>query len=203
MLFDLPASALFLGVPWLTIVAVAVVTDCRERKIPNWTSLSLVGLFPIALLTNTLSNDALTSILIAAGVFACTFGLWMIKVIGAGDAKLISACSLWIGLELIFPFMIVVAFAGGIAALCCLLVYWWRLAANSNGRSSSQDAVALAAFDNQSGAAALSHVQAGIEAGTSPGPNAACPEKTTLPKVPYAIAIGAGAIWVWPQIFMS
>jgi prepilin peptidase CpaA len=112
-------AALLIAFPLLVIVA--ALTDLTSFTIPNRISaLLLLGFLPAALALGRpwveIGMDA------AVFVAALMAGMAMFAVgwIGGGDAKLLAAVSLWLGLGAMPVFLIVTALAGG--ALAVLLM---------------------------------------------------------------------------------
>lgn len=106
------------------LVAVAVtgvliwggVSDILHRKIPNRCVLAVIGLFVV---WAGLDHGAgLTSSLAAALIsFVIGYGLYSVKVMGAGDVKLFSALALFAGLKLLGVFALATVISGGVVAL--------------------------------------------------------------------------------------
>src|SRR5690606_37086692 len=98
--------------PVLTDVAAS--HDLTTMKIPNWISIALVvGFFPAALalglplsVVGVSAGMALAALFIGAGMFALNW-------IGGGDAKLLAAASLWMGLSGTLHFLLYTGLAGG------------------------------------------------------------------------------------------
>jgi prepilin peptidase CpaA len=112
-------AALLIIFPMLVIVA--ALTDLTSFTIPNRISaLLLLGFLPAALVMGRPWNE----IGIDAAVFFATLlaGMAMFAAgwIGGGDAKLLAAASLWLGMAAMPVFLIVTALAGG--ALAVLLM---------------------------------------------------------------------------------
>lgn len=105
----------------LAALGIATVIDIKRRKIPNWltVSVTIIGL----------ANSAFTKGLPGLGehTLAMLVGLilffifYLVKVFGAGDAKLMAA----IGAVMGFPFILIVSLAvilvGGVISLVILL----------------------------------------------------------------------------------
>ena len=107
-------AAIFLIVPFC--LALAAFTDLFTMKIPNWISAVLLLSFtPVAWLGG-LGWDAVGMSLVGgAAVFAVCFALFASGVMGAGDAKLLTAASVWFGFGVpLVAFLAFVAFIGGI-----------------------------------------------------------------------------------------
>lgn len=92
--------------------------DLTSMTIPNWISVALVvGFFPAALATG------LTPLQVAAhlgvGLVALVLGmaLFALRWIGGGDAKLMAAACLWLGLSGSAVFLLWTAVAGGLFSL--------------------------------------------------------------------------------------
>jgi prepilin peptidase CpaA len=98
---------------------VAVISDARTYRIPNWISLALVTLFVVAVAT---SGQPVASfwphLAVGVGVFAVGYGLYAMTGMGAGDAKLGAAAALWAGMSGIYP----LAFALALAMLLLALI---------------------------------------------------------------------------------
>jgi Flp pilus assembly protein protease CpaA len=109
-------------VGFASLLVAAAVSDVRERRIPNLCSLTIVLLYPAYVLTASAPVDWTRGLIVAAVVLAIGFCLSALRLFGAGDAKLMTASSLWAGVALIFPFLMITALAGGVfAALFWLL----------------------------------------------------------------------------------
>lgn len=106
------------------LLAVAVATDVRDLRIPNFVPLFVALLFvPAALLSpgpvHWASHLAAAAISLVVGV-----GLFAWGKLGGGDVKLIAAVALWQGLKLLPAFVLLIGIVGGIAAVLCLLLRW-------------------------------------------------------------------------------
>ncbi len=83
--------------PLLMLLAVAAVIDLRERRIPNWLSLTLAfsGLLQSFIFINTVTPAQ--SALGALIGFGLCFILFALGAMGGGDVKLMAAVGAWIG----------------------------------------------------------------------------------------------------------
>lgn len=81
------------------ILAIVVVEDVRRFRIRNVWILALVALFAMSCVVGNAGNSALWHILLAAIVLVAMLVAFHLRLLGAGDAKLLSAASLWIGPE--------------------------------------------------------------------------------------------------------
>ena len=93
----------------------AAVSDVRARRIPNLCVLALIVLFvPWALMGDL--SDALSAGEAAGIVLVVTVILYMLKILGAGDSKLLTACALYAGMGYL-PFLgLATVLAGGMIA---------------------------------------------------------------------------------------
>lgn len=93
--------------------------DVKERRIPNWSVLAVVALFiPWSFVAPSVS--LLGAIEAAVIMFVLTVGLYMMKVIGAGDSKLVSAAALFAGMNQLLTFALLMSLAGGAIAIFML-----------------------------------------------------------------------------------
>lgn len=104
-------------------MAYAAVSDMLSMTIPNRISILLVASF---ILIAPLAGMAWTGIgwHLAAGalVLAATFALFALGAMGGGDAKLIPATAVWMGLgSVLLEYLVYTALAGGLLALAIVL----------------------------------------------------------------------------------
>lgn len=110
------AKTLFFG----PLVAAAV-TDVRSLRIPNLIPASLAVCFPLAAELINASVDWVVHLGVALLVLGAGFVLFTRGMLGGGDVKLLSAATLWYGVDRLMPLMFVVAVGGAVIA-CVLLV---------------------------------------------------------------------------------
>ncbi|MBL8545852.1 MAG: prepilin peptidase [Hyphomonadaceae bacterium] len=115
-MFEMIALTAFAG-----LVVFAACSDVSRLIIPNWVSIALTAIFPVAALIAgaPLLNVGL-HVLFGFGVLAVGFVLFQFNVIGGGDAKLLAAVSVWTGAAAFAPFILWTAIAGGVMALLLL-----------------------------------------------------------------------------------
>lgn len=113
------AVALVLLFP--ALVLTAAVSDAASFTIPNWIPLALLGLFPVAGLAVGLPLPTL-GLHLALGFAALIAGMAMfaLRWMGGGDAKLIAAVVLWLGLPALPAFALGTAALGGGLAIVLL-----------------------------------------------------------------------------------
>jgi prepilin peptidase CpaA len=104
-------------------VIAAALTDATTYTIPNRLSAALALAFVPAGLAVGLTPVAF-AISLGLGVAGLAVGIVMfaLRWIGGGDAKLLAACALWLGLGAIAPFLVWTAIAGGALAVGLLLL---------------------------------------------------------------------------------
>ncbi len=115
-MFEMIALAAFTG-----LVVFAACSDMARLIIPNWVSIALAAIFPVAALIAgaPLINVGL-HVMFGLGVLAVGFVLFQFNIIGGGDAKLLAAVSIWTGVTTFVPFIVWTAIAGGVMALALL-----------------------------------------------------------------------------------
>jgi len=156
----------------LAMLAIAVWTDLRQRRIPN--RLVLVGLGVALALSVAPGGIGLRSALLgmAAG-FALLLPLHLLRVMGAGDVKLMAAVGAFVGLQAVLMVVLLTLVAGGVLALA------WAL-----GLGRLRDV--------------LRNVRAGLFLCAADIAGRSLPRPESLPtiqaRIPYALAIAAGAV---------
>lgn len=114
-------AAIFVVFPFC--MAFAAVSDMMSMTIANRVSLLLVAAFAVlAPLTGMSWAEYGLHFAAMAAVLAVTFGLFAIGGMGGGDAKLMAATALWMGLEptLVVYLVMSAVFGGGLTLLILL-----------------------------------------------------------------------------------
>lgn len=115
-MFETIALAAYAG-----LVLFAAFSDASRLIIPNWVSIALTAIFPVAaLIAGAPLLEVGLHLVFAFGVLALGFVLFQFNVIGGGDAKLLAAVSVWTGFTAFMPFILWTAIAGGVMALALL-----------------------------------------------------------------------------------
>ncbi|RZJ41776.1 MAG: pilus assembly protein CpaA [Brevundimonas sp.] len=114
-------SLLPLGVmPALLIIA--GMKDLTTMKIPNWISLALlVGFLPAALAVGLPLEMIAVHLAVAVAALFVGAGMFALRWIGGGDAKVIAAACLWLGLQGSGMFLLWTGMMGGV--FCLILLF--------------------------------------------------------------------------------
>ena len=102
-------------------MAFGAAMDLFTMTIPNRVSILLVASFAIVAWIVSPPWVVLSKhLMIAAIVFVSALAMFAMGWLGGGDAKLLSAASLWIGYDLFVPYLVYVTLIGGVLALILL-----------------------------------------------------------------------------------
>ncbi len=112
------------------LMAYAASSDLLTMRISNWLVLAVAGAyFALALIAQVPLADIGISVGAAAIVLAIAFAFFAFGWIGGGDAKLVSATTLWVGFSLMLPYLIYAALLGGGLTLLILALRRYPLPA--------------------------------------------------------------------------
>lgn len=94
----------------------AAVMDVMTMTIPNRISLALIAGFALLAPFSPLglTHILLNHVLVGAALLAIGIVMFEFRLIGGGDIKLLASSSLWIGLDKLPEFLLVVSLAGGV-----------------------------------------------------------------------------------------
>lgn len=113
-------SVLVLIFPML--LAFAACSDLFTMRISNALVAAVASGFVVVALIVSLSPIAIgMHLAVGALVLAVTFTLFALGWIGGGDAKLAAAIALWMGFELLLPFLLYASVFGGLLTLLLLV----------------------------------------------------------------------------------
>ena len=119
---DAFSSLMLLVLPALVIVA--GLKDATSFTIPNWISAAVVLAFApaaaAAMMAGADLGDNGVHLGIGAAALIVGMGMWSVRWIGGGDAKLFAASALWLGWPAIGPYLLVTAIAGAALSLMIL-----------------------------------------------------------------------------------
>lgn len=96
----------------------AAASDVSSLTIPNWISVALAAVYPIAALAASAPLAAIgLHIGFGFAMLVVGFLLFQFNIFGGGDAKIMAAASVWTGTAAFLPFLFWTAAAGGLMAL--------------------------------------------------------------------------------------
>lgn len=95
-------------------------SDVRRYLIPNWLVGSLLLLYPLAVWLSPNQTDWPMAVAGMGITFVIGYGIFAMRWMGAGDIKLLTVCSLWVGFSLLLEFIFTVALLGGALSLLLL-----------------------------------------------------------------------------------
>lgn len=102
-------------------MALAASSDLFTMRISNKLVLFLVAsFFVVAMAINLPLQQFAMHVACAIAVLAVGFGLFALRWIGGGDAKLAAATTLWLGFGLTVPYLVQAAVLGGVLTLLIL-----------------------------------------------------------------------------------
>ncbi len=97
------------------LVIAAALCDLTTMRIPNWISGALiVGFFPAAMAIGLPIETVGLNLGLGFAALLVGMALFAMRVIGGGDAKLMAAATVWLGLPGLLPFVLWTALAGGL-----------------------------------------------------------------------------------------
>jgi len=99
----------------------AALLDFLYYRLPNKLFYIIFYLFPVYIILS-LKFYLVSNYLVFVGAILIGFGLFSAAIIGGGDAKLLSAVSLWIGWNNLVPFMLWMLVFGGL--ISCIYLFF-------------------------------------------------------------------------------
>lgn len=104
-------------------MAIAASSDLLTMRISNKLVLILTaGFFIVAIAINLPLQQFAMHVLCALIVLAVAFGLFALRLIGGGDAKLAAATTLWLGFGMTLPYLAYAALFGGLLTILILVM---------------------------------------------------------------------------------
>lgn len=102
-------------------MAFAAAMDLLTMTIPNRLTLGIAAaFFVVAPIVGLPWHDYLSHLAAGAAMLVVGVVLFSMRLFGGGDAKLLAAAALWLGMEPLGPFLIYVTIFGGVLALAIL-----------------------------------------------------------------------------------
>ena len=103
------------------LVIAAAISDLTSMTIPNWISAALIVLFfPTAFLVGLTPAAVAVHVGVALAALVIGAGMFALRWLGGGDAKLIAAAGLWLGLQGGIQFLLWTGVIGG--GFCLILI---------------------------------------------------------------------------------
>ena len=158
----------------------AAVSDFRRFIIPNQVSLGILALYPVYVLSAPEQVHWQFALVMAAVFFVVGFVMYLVRAMGAGDAKLLPVVMLWVGPKDFTAFMVVLLGSAFVLAFVVgARTALAQIRANDAAAADGGTAVALSAPARVVRfIAELRHVP------------------FLKIQVPYGVAIAAGGAWV-------
>ena len=116
------------GILLAVLLLMAAWSDIKTRTISNELN-ATIALLAIAfwwVAGETLWPDVAIRIGIALGLFAMFALLFMLRMMGGGDVKMIAALALWLPFKALLSMLTVMALSGGLITLALLIRHRWR-----------------------------------------------------------------------------
>lgn len=114
------AAHILIGAMFALPLAAGAAWDLTCFRIPNLVSLGLAALFPLAVLLSPVPVPWGWHLAAGAIVLTAGMGLFALKLLGGGDVKLMAAAALWLGMNSLGLYLLLVSVAG--AALTLVLL---------------------------------------------------------------------------------
>lgn len=105
----------------------AALEDLRALRIPNVFSLIIFLMFPLAYAMMHFSGAGydfhlLSRLGVFVGVFVLTYILFALRILGGGDAKMITAFAPWVGINGLMTYFFYMALSGAFLAFLALVI---------------------------------------------------------------------------------
>jgi prepilin peptidase CpaA len=108
------------------LMIAAALFDVTSMTIPNRISAALVlGFYPTAFLIGLSPMTVLICTGVGVGMLLLGMGMFALRWIGGGDAKVLAAAGLWIGLAAFPTFLAWTAITGGLFGMGLILARTW------------------------------------------------------------------------------
>ena len=108
------------------LMILAAMSDVTTMTIPNRVSIALlVGFYPTAFLDGLSVQTVLASTGVGLALLVAGMGMFALRWIGGGDAKLFAAAGLWVGLSGLTPLLLWTCLGGGLFSLWLITTRGW------------------------------------------------------------------------------
>ena len=100
------------------LVIVGALKDVTTMTIPNWVSgVLILAFFPTALVSGLPLADVLAHVGVGVAALVAGMVMFALRWVGGGDAKMMAAAALWLGMDAAAPFLLWTGIAGGLFAV--------------------------------------------------------------------------------------
>ena len=179
---EMSESILIVKILYVLIHGLIAVYDFSFYRIPNLFLAALLVLYGF-FAPFSLSLDGLVNSLIVFGVvLSIGFALFILKIIGGGDAKYIAVASLWVGFPGVIQLLFFITTAGALLALVYLFLRYYM--------AKSSDWVWMQIQKAERRLPILQYVWFG----SGRGPEEGSRENIEARMIPYGVAIAIGSI---------
>ena len=108
------------------LMIMSALSDVATMTIPNRVSIALVlAFYPTAFLDGLSVQTVAVSTGVGLALLVAGVGMFALRWVGGGDAKLFAAAGLWIGLAGLAPYLMWTTLAGGMFSLSLVLMRNW------------------------------------------------------------------------------
>lgn len=116
------------GILLAVLLLMAAWTDIKTRTISNElnAAIALLAIGYWWVTGEALWPDVAIRIGVAIGLFLAFAVLFMLKMMGGGDVKMITALALWLPFKALMTMLTVMALAGGVITIILLIRQRWR-----------------------------------------------------------------------------
>jgi prepilin peptidase CpaA len=102
------------------VMLIAAVQDLSDYTIPNSLIIAMATAYPFYVLSTPMDITWGWSLAVAGVFFLIGLGLFSAGIMGGGDVKLITVTALWVGVDGLAPFVIVMSVVGGLMSILML-----------------------------------------------------------------------------------
>lgn len=109
-------------IAFAVLLVAAAVIDFSEQRIPNWIVLAVSALFLLQAARHAADVSWVAQLGAGTLAIAVGLGLFMLGHLGAGDAKMFAAVSLWTGFAALMPMLLLTSITGLVFASILVLL---------------------------------------------------------------------------------
>ena len=172
----------FILIIYVLIHMLIAVYDFSFYRIPNLFLVALLILYGFFAPFSLSPDDLVNSLIVFGIVLSVGFALFVLQIIGGGDAKYIAVASLWVGFPGVIQLLFFITTAGALLALVYLFLRYYM--------AKSSDWVWMQIQKAERRLPILQYVWWG----SGRGPEGGTRENIEARMIPYGVAIAIGAI---------